>query len=202
MPSQTVCCGRRKIGNVLAGPHQTVRMLLPLQAIATKQVDVLLMVHLVWTDDRRSSLPISPTDKPRPAARVRLYTSDSLSCSGDDEQKQRLDETRSIGTRRGAYPYPTTYKTTSFWLPVKGPHLFVQNASTFDEVRVAISALAFSSRPDESLEEEPIYEEINTPLGSDFLSSLLSTPLHGSTCTISSTGSSSLGYYSGEETLV
>lgn len=204
MKAETVCFGRRKIGNAFVSAKQATRMVLPLQSARTanrEDAEILLMVHLVWTDDRECVVSIRPSAKRRPAARLRLYTSASASCSVDDERKQRAVEARSIGTRRELYPSPTTYKTASLWLPVKGPYLFVHNASAFDNVRVAISALAIASKPEEKVEEN-VYADITELFQSDELSLSRAKASDSPTSTVSAAKLPSLLEWRGEETVV
>ena len=169
--------GRQRIGSGLVGPRDTLRFPLPRDKTTAETDRLLFMVHIVWTDDKKSDVPVLPSDQCRPAARLRFYIKSEAVLSKTDRHQSRC-----IGTRRCLYPSPATYKTESLWLPVRGRHLFVQNMSRCDEARVTITTLAVvcksqamsSSDP----EEEHIYAELKArppppPVRSDSLATSL-----------------------------
>lgn len=205
MPSKTAYCRIRKIDKCIGKSSQdsTNAAASPQEAIDSMQVSVLFMVQLVSTDNLHSLIQDLQSDTPRPVALHRLYTRASLSWSVDDERKQRLGGTRSIGTRHSMYPCSEAQKTTSNWLPVKGALLFVQSPLAFDEVRVAISALVLSGSPEESLGDELIYKTLTHPW-----TAILCVHLHQGLCLAvlvqchGQTVQDQFGYYYSEETLV
>ena len=203
METERIFVGRQRIGSGLVGPRDTVRFPLPRHTTTEETDRLLFMVHIVWTDDKKSDVPVLPSDQCRPAARLRFYINSEAVLSKTDRHQSRC-----IGTRRCLYPSPATYKTESLWLPVRGRHLFVQNMSRCDEARVTITTLAVvcksqamsSSDP----EEEHIYAELEAlapppPVRSDSLATSLwslssATPSASSSssiCTCSSASPSS-----------